>query len=241
MSDSPSPAAEPPTWVRNVSPADLVVYGIVVAALALAGALPGIWRALDHQLQVDLAFYGVVDDAVDPWGHPWILRPDAPPYSVGPDGVDAQGGGDDVAVGPPAELDNWRLALYDALPGVLCLLAVVLVCGWETTRQVRRQLLAPRGPVGVEVGRAAAWALPLSAVLAGSAWALERVEGAAALTQPLRAWLDETLLVPVPLAVAGSSYLASCLLILGLRLRLAPGPIANESNSGLEVGESDGR
>jgi hypothetical protein len=121
---------------------------------------------------------------VDPWGRPFLMRVDAHgriglPYSVGPDGVDAGGAGDDVVamedVGPAPDL----LVVPDAVkcrPRVsLLLLAAALALHLALAPRPRARSLAVEASLALALATpwfalSGAWLIDVWWVLVGRAW-----------------------------------------------------------------------
>jgi hypothetical protein len=150
---------------------------------------------------------------------------------------------DDVFVLQTGETDHWRLAVFEGLAGLLCTLAVLLIVGREGVRLLGIQLLGPRSPrLGVEVARAAGWAVPAAGVLGAGLWAFFTLEATASLAEPIAEALEDHLLVPLPLALGGGVYIAMFLALFALRLRRPLEAAAEDrSESSLEGGEAPGR
>ena len=223
-------------WLTATSPADRAVHGLV--ALLLLGAVlfgPAV-EALDPRVPVTRAYAASnMGTQTDPWGRPFAYldedaRRDPPPglprgpfhfypYSLGPDGVDQRGRGDDLLVLPG---DDWRLRLSSA-EGSLALLCLAVALGglWELLRLVRRQLGSPWAGPGPEALRAGAFGLPCGAVGAGAGVLLPRLIPA---LQPAVAAAEEGLLVPFPVAAGGGVWLVVTLGFLWLRARPEPEP-----------------
>lgn len=161
----------------------------LLAALVALALVPGL-RPLLRQARPGMATWALAErqapgglpsarTGVDPWGRGWHAAPGPKfVYSIGPDGVDQQGKGDDLPAREPAA--DPRLVTALAWGPELAGLAAFL-CGWLALAKGR--LRQPRG------GRIAEAVRIL--VIAAGPWAL----GAG-----LVAWLAGALPVPVPAA-----------------------------------------
>lgn len=210
------------------SAADLVAYGAVVTAIALALLGPPLMGALDPRLPVSVAFH-VERAPVDPWGTPWALL-GARPWSLGPDRLADEGRGDDV---PVLEERHAWLQLYRGGGEALFGLAVVLAVLWELCRALTRQLRAPRGPLATELGRTAALSLPVAALallLLAFGSRLVPAAGVRSLVDQLRS----RLLVPVELALFGTVYAGTLAVLMGVRLRA---PTSEDADGAPERGD----
>lgn len=160
---------------------------------------------------------GVIhDDLVDGRGRPWrFVRhgevPGSPRhvqlYSVGPDGEDDDGQGDDVVV---AQRSRAGFPLLARTPWVGVGLAIVLLWGWAAVRAYQ----VPRGPVLLEAWRAAVLASPFAAVGAAAVLWWQRD-----LLRALRDLDARQLVVSGPTAAAGTLGLLLWLAALALRMR----------------------
>jgi hypothetical protein len=201
-----------------------VVYALV-ALLFVAGALAQpTWGLVEPGVKMRSLFLPAdgsprrLDGLPDPWGRPIVLpawaEADAPewPYSLGPNGVDERGKGDDVVLSPRGLRDD----LYDGLPALLFLACVGLAGGWELLRWVRRSLRRPRAELPSEVGLAAGLSAPVGLLVGlgvGKASLLWGGAGAASSQQ--------LIVVPLPYAAGGTAFLVSLGFLLWLRLRRA--------------------
>lgn len=178
----------------RAEPRGLLESLALLAALAALALVPGL-RPLLRELRPGMATWALAErqapggspsmrTGVDPWGAGWHAlpaRPGAPfVYSIGPDGVDQQGKGDDVPAREPAA--DPRLVTALAWGPELAGLAAFL-CGWFAL--AKGCLRQPRGRALGEAGR--------MLVLALGPWLL----GSAALY-----WLAGALPWPVPAAAA---------------------------------------
>ncbi|RMG17643.1 MAG: hypothetical protein D6731_03695 [Planctomycetota bacterium] len=232
--DPSAPAPSPPTprpagasprgarrWLRawgELPRADRFVYALVAGCFALALFAPPAWDRLDPRLPLTQAYREGA--ALDPWGRPWVERPydvargeGGEVYSLGPDGRDEGGRGDDVVLWVGGR-GVFVLAVRAHLRGALLACAVLLAAGHELLRLSRRRLSEPRAEeLSVELRRAATLALP---------FLLLSVPLAVGLVRALRGFLrpfEEVLVVPVPAAAGGLAALATFLLLLWVRLR----------------------
>ena len=217
--------------IQKASWADRAVYGAVVATVVFALFSSWIWGSMNPAIPLSDDFYD--GEALDPWTNFWVkgrIKPDdgqgpwrIAMYSRGPNGVDQHGQGDDVVILPA---DSSWLSLYRNGTELLLILAMAAAGGWEVMRFVRSQMRKPRAETLLpELRRSAFVAVPiavgLAIVCALTLWAWDEAaddtkkKGAARPTDAI----EERLLVPLPVAVAGSAYLATFCVVLSLRLR----------------------
>lgn len=232
----------PPTGVLAAAWArfprsDRWFYGLVLLLWLVGLATPPVWGAFDEQVRVSANVWKRIGlgpewayapgsfsapNLVDPWGRElswerdgrWILSSARRSwlYSVGPNGIDEHGRGDDIRILPN---DHARIVAYRGLPSWASLLAFVLVVGWELwrflvrpTRQSFKQELVGAALGGLVVG-GAAWAGVVVALRTGliPANAVASLEG----------WI----LVPLEVATGTWLLLAATGLLLWFRLRPA--------------------
>ena len=129
----------------------------VAALLALLIPLvPWLERTFDPRLAVVLAaLHNAGEGELDPWGRPWARSP-AGTYSLGPDGVDDGGRGDDLVLADIFTLEDhaWIPSAVLFSPRRALAVAALALALW--TFATRGLIRAPRdGRVGIEVLRAA--------------------------------------------------------------------------------------
>lgn len=232
MSDAPQQQPEPlaprdlGALLAATSAADRAVWGIALVLLVLAFALGPVLVGLDPRVTVSRAFhYGPLTLSpagyrLDPWGREYASAeaPAAPyelhPYSLGPDGRDDHGRGDDVRV-LPEDHPLLRLASQQT-SYVLMALGVLLGGGWELLRLLRRQLGTPWAGPGPEALRAGAIGLP--AGLIGGALGVLVPRMVPALQDPVET-AEKSLVVPFPVAAGGGAWIVVTLFVLWLRAR----------------------
>ncbi len=206
----------------QISRGDQVVYAVVAALILLALLIQPLWGALQPGVALGHDYLERAPKR-GPWGHPWSEEAQADlsyaplrVWSVGPNGVDERGQGDDVVLSFGLTAD-----LYGAASEWVLLLAGLLAGLWELRRILRSQLRLPRAPTpGPEVLRAAGLAIPPGVVLGVVAVALLRLaESQAEETVEV---LTDALWVPPWVAAAGCAYLASVGFFLWFRLTRAP-------------------
>lgn len=222
--DEPAPAdahAEPLARVlaalRARSRLDLAVYGLVGLLLLIALVGPTLAAVLDPRLTLTLMYEQ--ERPEDAWGTRWVYV-DGLPRSLGPDRLDEDGQGDDLVLLPS---DGLRMQLFRGGAEALFGLAVVMAFLWELVRALAGQLRGPRGPLATEVGRAALLSLavtPLVLLLLAIGSHLVPHAGLDAMLADLRL----RLLVPLELALAGTVYLVTTAVLLGVRLRAEDAP-----------------
>lgn len=226
----PDPGRDLLRLLAASTPADRAVYGLVALLLLAAVALTPLLEAFEPRIAVTRAWGATrMETPEDPWGRPFRVTPEMA-WSLGPDGIDQAGQGDDLVVLSPRD---WRMRVGSAEGNLLFLgLAVALGGSWELARVVRRQLAVPdwSGP-GREALRAAVIALPAAAVALGLALA---APVAVAALGPLVAAAGRALLVPFPVAVGGGAWLVVTLAVLWHRSRTA-GREAGESGPPAEL------
>ena len=221
---SPPPPPQPPSdlWalLATTSLADRAVWGLAVVILVVALALRPVLEALDPGVAVSRAFYASRISPLDPWGREFAFadHPQYPLtgliYSLGPDGRDDHGRGDDVPVLPEDHLLP-RLAAQET-SYVLVALGVLLGSGWELLRLLRRQLAAPWAGPGIEALRAGAIGLPAGMI--GGALGVLLPHVIPALQDPIET-AEKSLVVPFPVAAGGGAWIVVSLFVLWLRAR----------------------
>lgn len=197
---------------------------LVTAALCLVSALA--FSPFLRWLRPDLALaLAVRGHGPDPWGNgPLLSSPEHPDlYSAGPNRRDESGLGDDVLF-----KDAWRWSRQSTsvllwTPETLGALALALLwLGFAPPLA----LVSRSERLSIELARAALLALgPALLVTALLRWDLTTKDSGFAYFLPRRVPLSlrlpgsETLLVPAPIALAGSLMLVAYLVALALRLR----------------------
>lgn len=154
-------------------------------AVTAAVAVPRAWGACDLRLRVSGEPGAFWHGGRDTWGQLYRMGTRCPHYSIGPNGKDEEGEGDDVALLDFAEP---RLRLYresDELAGLAALGVGVLLVLLAESRQLRARgrLLLPLlgAAAAVAVGYAAGRALTIVEPGALQGYALPSVLGTAAL------------------------------------------------------------
>jgi hypothetical protein len=210
------------TLRAQISRGDRIVYAVVASLILLALLVQPLWGLLQPGVALGHD-YLERGSKRGPWGHPWVEEAQADltyaplqVWSVGPNGVDERGRGDDVV------LRLGSLAtLYGSSTEWVLLLAGLVAGLWELRRVVRSQLRKPQAPTpGPEMLRAAGLAIPPGIVLGVVGVAALRVAEARA-PDTLEV-LTDALWVPPWVAAVGCAYLASAGLILWYRLSRAP-------------------
>lgn len=143
----------------------LALVAVLVGVLAFGN---GIWRTVSPRVWLSSVCYvnkynSWRSDVVDPWGREVrLLQWPTPVYSVGADGRDDQGAGDDIVVYP---LRHPTMVFYWGLRGVTCsVLGAVFVA--------RLLWITPvASPIGHEVLRSALIALCPTLIVLGGALA----------------------------------------------------------------------
>jgi hypothetical protein len=194
------------------------------AALCLisAAAFSPFVRWLSPDLALALALRG---HGPDPWGNGLLLSSPVQPemYSAGPNKEDERGLGDDVLVKDALRWSRQSTSLLLWTPETLAGLALTLLwCGFAPP--LARASRSDR--LGLEFVRAAVLASgPALLVLALLRWDLTTKNSGVAYFLPRRVPLSlrlpgsEALVVPTPIALAGSLLLLTYLVALALRLR----------------------
>lgn len=222
---TPAPEVEEPidplvrvlAALRARSRVDLLVYGLVGLLLLVALTGPPLAAVLDERLPLTLMYEQEAPH--DPWGTPWV-HVDGVPRSLGPDRIDDDAQGDDLVLLPPKSV---AMQLFRSGGEALFGIAVVLILLWELSRALAGQLRGPPAPLPTEVGRAAVMSLavtPLVLLLLGIGSHVFPHEGLDELVTDLRS----RLLVPVELALAGTIYVLTAAVLLGVRLRAEDAP-----------------
>jgi hypothetical protein len=215
---------------------DRVLYGVVLAIVLAGLAVHPVWRVLDPNFcavaersvdleahfknpdntrnELEAVAWNIILSAPDPWGQHFRNAPNAGgelAYSLGPNGVDEDMRGDDVLVTP------WRIRAFGQLPDFLFGLAALLAVLWEGFRGATSTLRKPRGSLPKEIARAAALGVVPALVLFVAAWWLIGLieQSAPGVVESAR----DSLLVPLPLALAGSAFGVSTLAFLYWRTR----------------------
>jgi hypothetical protein len=204
--------------LQRVPIKDRIVYGTVLAVVVAGLALQPLWWLVDPNYVKVVDRLGasqwadVVFTALDPWERAFVVGAEpARAYSVGPNGVDEHMLGDDVPV------TRGRWLAFSRLPEALFGIAALLAIFWEGGRAVRSTLAKPRGSLPVELRRAVALGSVPAVLLFGiSWWVVDLIEQSApGVVESAR----EALLVPLPVALAGSAFGVSTLSFLYLRTR----------------------
>jgi hypothetical protein len=196
---------------------DRVVYGIVLALFLGGLGVQPVWRALEPRMTLyDL--YSRGED--DPWGRPFEeTLSKATMRSLGPNGVDdglVDGDtGDDIHFRSTGLLQH----LYANAPQALMVLAGIVAVLWELIRWSRKALARPKGALATELGLAASLAAVPSVAVFGVGWWVLGL-----LDRETVSALEDALIVPLPVALAGSAFGLTLMGFLSLRLRERDNP-----------------
>lgn len=172
----------------------------------LAPIFGPVWhRAFEPEIRDFQDYMKMRSDPLDPWGNPWLPMLDGK-QSLGPNGVDEGGQGDDLVMStlgrpiPPPEV-----AVYERAPADY-LLAIALGLGsFLAARNLRRRSTHAR-----ELGLTLALAAPL---IVATLWILYECWP----YWRFAASFHEFLLAPAPLAAAGSVVLVYAVGVFAIR------------------------
>ncbi len=205
--------------LKEIPIKDRIFYGVVLAIVVAGLAIQPAWRLVDPNFAEVAEFiksvkgHSSLGPLLDPWGRNLQVshgRGVTLLYSLGPDETSSH---DDI------RLPHDRVDAFNRLPDALFALAALLAIAWEGIRGARVTLGKPRGSLLVELRRAAALGVVPAVLLFGvSWWVLILVkQSAPGVVESAR----EALLVPLPVALAGSAFGVATLGILYLRTREA--------------------
>lgn len=224
---SEGPLEQVKAWLGRLTTGDRVVYGAVLVLLLLAVIGQPVWRSVDLRLDMTLRQRDE-GAAYDPWGRSYEEVHGAV-WSGGPNAAFEHGTGDDIRL---YYSDEVPLVLYRALRPALLLLAVLLACLWELGRVLRR----PRNPeLPRELLLALGVALPLATLLS---IALVVFVLPLLVSREVLQEAESRLLVPIDIAIAGSTFAVCYLAILWVRLRQ---PVQSEEPSSQAPPRADTR
>jgi ABC-type dipeptide/oligopeptide/nickel transport system permease component len=190
------------------------------AALFIVAVLTGcaflIWPVVSSQFpEFAVVASWTRAEHVDPWGQAFVEDPSALTYSVGRNGIDEGGGGDDVvlfdAVGtraPSGRVHAGALLLSQSF-GFFLLLAVFIAGTYVSAR---------RGPPVRTLGKELTRSLMLSVPVGVLAATMAFLASYTVITDHTRASVAQTMILPPTAALIGSVFVLTFVAILSVRL-----------------------
>lgn len=146
-------------------------YALAALLALVIPLVPWLERTFDPRLAVVLAaLHNSGEGELDPWGRPWA-RTSAGQYSLGPDGVDDGGKGDDLVVADTFVLDQYAWIPTAALYSPRRTLAVAAVALALWTFAARGAIRAPRDERRMSEVPRAAW-ISAGPAIVGALWLL---------------------------------------------------------------------